>query len=176
MSKMTPIKVAYVFTMKNHRLKAVAEHCDLARKFTFYFDEKVVSERTAAAGDILTDDDCIRALVESYCKNHTGVYADLFKNHSNMVHLVAKTIDFEIENFGISLFTHVTVEKGKYTFTVTSNEGKDVFSGSFVSESFSEVLEKVRICTTILAELSNGFSENINELSNDKVEEWIKWD
>ena len=176
MSKMTPIKVEYGFAIKNHRMKAVAEHCDLSRKFSFYFDEKLVSERTAVGGDILTDDDCIRELVESYCKNHTGVYADLFKNHSDMVHLVAKTIDFEIENFGINLFTHVTVEKGKYTFVVKGNEGKDVFSGSFVSENFSEVLEKVRICTTMLAELSNGFSENINELSNDKVEEWIKWD
>ena len=36
---MTPIKVEYVFAIKNHRMKAVAEHCDLSRKFSFYFDE-----------------------------------------------------------------------------------------------------------------------------------------
>ena len=35
MSKMTPIKVEYVFAIKNHRMKAVAEHCDLSRKFSF---------------------------------------------------------------------------------------------------------------------------------------------
>lgn len=176
MSKMIPIKVEYDFFMKNHRMKAVAEHLELERKFTFYFDEKVVSEKIVPSGDFLTDDDCIRELVENYCKNHTGVYADLFKRHSDQVHLVSKTIEFVIESFGIHLQTYVTVEKGKYSFKVNENNGEDVFSGSFRAENFSEVLEKVRIYTSILGEISTTFSENIDELSNDKVEEWIKWD
>ena len=176
MSKMIPIKVEYDFFMKNHRMKAVAEHLELERKFTFYFDEKVVSEKIVSSGDLLTDDDCIRDLVENYCKDHTGAYADLFKNHSDKVYLVSKTIDLMIENFGINLQTHVTVEKGKYCFKVNENNGNDVISGSFRAENFSEVLEKVRILTSILGEISKEFSENIDELSNDKVEEWIKWE
>lgn len=176
MSKMIPIKVEYDFCMQNHRMKAVAEHLELARKFTFCFDGKVVSEKTVSSGDFLTDDDCIRDLVENYCKDHTGAYADLFKRHSDKVRLVSKTIDFVIESFGTNLQTHVTVEKGKYSFKVNENNGDDVFSGSFRAENFSEVLEKVRIFTSILGEISKEFSENIDELSNDKVEEWIKWD
>ncbi|MGN0311959.1 MAG: hypothetical protein ACI4CC_04215 [Lachnospiraceae bacterium] len=176
MSKMIPIKVEYDFTMKNHRLKAVAEHLESERKFTFYFDEKVVSEKMFSSGDFLTDDDCIRDLVENYCEDHIGAYADLFKRHSDMVHLVSKTIDFVIENFGINIQAHIIVEKGKYFFEVNENNGDDVFSGSFRAENFSEVFEKVRIYTSILGEISKKFSENINELSNDKVEECIKWD
>ena len=176
MIKMIPIKVEYDFCMQNHRMKAVAEHLELTRKFTFYFDEKVVSEKIVPSGDFLTDDDCIRDLVENYCKDHTGAYADLFKRHSDKVHLVSKTIDFVIESFGTNLQTHVTVEKGKYFFKVNENNGDDVFSGSFRAENFSEVLEKVRIFTSILGEISKEFSENIDELSNDKVEEWIKWE
>ena len=114
--------------------------------------------------------------LRNYCKNNTGVYADLFKRHSDKVHLISKTMDFLIENYGINLPVHITLEKGKYSFEITGNNGDDVFSGTFQSENFSEVLEKVRISTGILTELSKDFSININELSNDKVEEWIKWE
>lgn len=176
MSKMIPVKVEYLFSMKNHYMKAVAEHLESERQFSFYFDEKVVSEKIIPSGDFLTDDDCIRDMVENYCKDHTGIYADLFKRHSDKVHLVSKTIDYVIESFGINLETHVVVEKGKYHFEVNDNNGEDVFSGSFKAENFSEVLEKVRIFTSILGEISKEFSDNIDELSNDKVEEWIKWD
>ena len=100
----------------------------------------------------------------------------MFKRHSDKVHLVSKTMDFLIENYGINLPVHITVEKGKYSFEIIGNNGDDVFSGTFRSENFSEVLEKVRISTGILTELSKDFSININELSNDKVEEWIKWE
>ena len=140
------------------------------------FDDKIVSEKTVPEGDFLTDDDCIADMVRNYCKNNTGVYADLFKRHSDKVHLISKTMDFLIENYGINLPVHITVEKGKYSFEIIGNNGDDVFSGTFQSENFSEVLEKVRISTGILTELSKDFSININELSNDKVEEWIKWE
>ena len=174
--KMIPIKVEYVFALREHRMKAVAEHLEWERKFTFCFDDKIVSEKTVPEGDFLTDDDCIADMVRNYCKNNTGVYADLFKRHSDKVHLVSKTMDFLIENYGINLPVHITLEKGKYSFEITGNNGDDVFSGTFRSENFSEVLEKVRISTGILTELSKDFSININELSNDKVEEWIKWE
>lgn len=144
-SKITPTKVEYNLLIADHRLKASAEHLELARRITFYFDDKIVAEKAIPPGDFLTDDDCISEIVENYCKNKTGVYADLFKNHSDRVHLVSKTLDFEIENYGLKMEAHVEVEKG-------------------------------RIFTTTLAEISENFSVHINELSSDKVEEWIKWE
>jgi len=176
MSTITPIKIEYILQIKEHVLKASAEHLENARKITFYFDDKVVSQKSIAPGDFLTDDDCISELVENYCKNQTGVYADLFRRHSDKVHLVAKTLDFVIENYGIIMNAHVTVEKGRYLIEVKGNNGEDVFAGTFRSENFSEVLEKVRIFTSTLTGISESFSAHINELSNDKVEEWIKWE
>jgi len=176
MSSIIPVSIEYNMQIKEHTLRAKAEHLENVRKITFYFDDKVVSEKIVAKGDFLTDDDCISEIVDNYCHNKTGVYADLFKNHSDKVHLVNKILVFIIENYGIRMVATVKVEKDKYHVEVNGNNGNDVFSGSFQSQNFSEVLEKVRIFTTTLNEISNSFSENIDELSSDKVEQWIKWE
>lgn len=175
MSKITPVRIEYKMQIKEHTMKATTEHLELARRITFYFDDKVVSEKAVPPGDFLTDDDCISQIVENYCKNKTGVYADLFKNHSDKVKLISKTLEFEIENYGIKMTATVTVKKDIYNIDVHGNDG-DAFSGTFKSTSFSDVLEKVRIFTGILTGISNDFSTHINEFSNDKIEEWIKWD
>jgi len=175
MSEIKPIKVEYTMQIREHTMRASAEHLELARRITFYFDDKVVSEKAVPPGDFLTDDDCISDLVDNYCKNKTGVYADLFKRHSDQVHLISKTLEFELENYGIKMTAIVTVKKDTYNVQIKENGG-DFFSGTFRSSSFSEVLEKVRIFTSILTGISNDFSEHINEFSNDKVEDWIKWD
>ena len=87
MSKATPLKMEYLFQINEHTMKASAEHLELARRFTFYFDDKIVSEKAVPAGEFYTDDDCISELVENYCKNKSGVYADLFSRHSDKVKL-----------------------------------------------------------------------------------------
>ena len=156
MSKMIPVKVEYLFSMKNHYMKAVAEHLESERQFSFYFDEKVVSEKIIPSGDFLTDDDCIRDMVENYCKDHTGIYADLFKRHSDKVHLVSKTIDYVIESFGINLETHVVVEKGKYHFEVNDNNGEDVFSGSR-QKTFLKSLKRLEYLQVYWAKSAKNF-------------------
>lgn len=175
MSKITPLMTEYTLQIKEHTMRACAEHLELARRITFYFDDKIVSEKAVPAGDFLTDDDCISELVENYCRNQTGVYADLFKRHSDKVNLVSKKIDFAIENYGIKMTAHVVVEKEKYHIDVKDDVGSDSFSGTFKADNFSEVLEKVRIFTSTLSGISDDFSNHISELSNDKVEAWIKW-
>lgn len=175
MANIKPEKIEYHFTIMNHTMRATAEHLELARRITFYFDDKIVSEKAVPPGDFLTDDDCISELVENYCSNQKGIYADLFKYHSDRVTLVGKTLELLIENYGIEMKAHVKVEKEKYHIEVSGNNGEDVFAGTFRSESFSEVLEKVRIFTSTLVGISDDFSSHINELSNDKVEQWIKW-
>lgn len=176
MSNITPLLIEYNLQVGDHKLKASAEHLELARRITFFFDDKKVSEKAVPPGDFTTDDDCISELVEKYCKSQVGVYADLFKRHSDKVHLVSKTLDFSIDNYGIKMNAHVVVKKGQYHIEVQNLDGSDSFSGTFQSDTFSEVLEKVRIITGTLINISDSFSSHINELSNDKVEEWIKWD
>jgi len=176
MGHISPVKIEYILEIKGHLLKASAKHLENSRKISFYFDDKIVAEKTVAAGDFLTDDECISEIVENYCKNKTGVYADLFKYHSDKVHLMAKTLDFIIENYGIEMFAHVTVEKGRYIIELKGNHNEDVFAGTFKAENFSEVLEKVRLFISTLTNISDSFSDHINELSTDKVEEWIKWE
>lgn len=176
MSKITPLKIEYVMKIKEHVMRASAEHLELARRITFYFDDKVVSEKAVPAGDFFTDDDCISELVRNYCKSTTGVYADLFSRHSDKIHMVAKKLEFLIENYGIKMNAYVTIENGKYSIEVNGGgDEADTFSGKFKADNFSEVLEKVRIFTSTLGEISENFSSHISELSNDKVEEWIKW-
>ncbi len=157
-------------------MRATVLHMTDSRKVSFVFDGKVISEKSLPNGDYTTDDTCISELVRNYCKFNAGVYADLFKRHSDKVHLVNKTLEFVIENYGIELFVLVTVEKEKYHVEAKTKSGDDSFTGTFKSMNFSEVLEKVRMFTSTLVEISDRFSSHINELSNDEVEDWIKWE
>jgi len=175
MSEIKPLKIEYKMQIREHIMRVSTEHLELARRIVFYFDDKKVSEKAIPPGDFLTDDDCISELVDNYCNNNTGVYSDLLKKHPDQVHMVSKTLEFEIENYGVKMTATVIVKKDTYHIEVKGNND-DAFSGTFRSDTFSDVLEKLRIFTGILAKISNDFSSNINEFSNDKVEEWIKWD
>lgn len=176
MNNITPTTVEYVLEIREHVMRATVEHLELARRFTFSFDDKVVAEKAVGPGEFFTDDDCISEMVQNYCKNNSGVFADLFGKHADQVRLIEKKLDFLIEQYGIKLYAHVCESKGKYNIEVKSSNDEDTFTGVFTASSFSEVLEKVRIFTSTLIGISDSFSSNIDELSNDKVEAWIKWE
>lgn len=176
MANIIPIKVEYDLEVMKHTMKAVAEHLELARRITFYFDDKVVSEKAVPPGDFMTDDVCINDIVENYCNTQKGVFVDILKRHSDKVHLISKILDFTIETYGIMMPAHVVVEKGKYTVTVSSESGEDSFTGTFKANNFSEVLEKIRVFTSTLEGISDNLSTHINELASDKVKEWISWE
>lgn len=176
MGKITPIKIEYNLKIKDHAMKACSQHLEDSRMISFYFDEKKVAETTVPPGDMLTDDDVICDLVSKYCKNSASVYADLFRNHSDKVHIVSKHISCVVEDYGVLINADVTVEKGRITTNIVANNGDDTFTGSFKAESFSDVLEKVRLFTMGLSKMSEEFSTHINELSNDMVEKWINWE
>lgn len=170
-----PIKVEYYLEIMKHSMKASANHHGDKREVKFFFDDKLVSTKVVPEGDLLSDDDCISEIVENYCKNNVGVYADIFKRHSDKVSLVAKTVEVALDLYGIEVFVHVTVEKERYIVELTANNGDDRFVGTFKSVNFSEVLEKVRLFTSSLEGISVNLTEHISEISSDKIEEWIKW-
>lgn len=64
----------------------------------------------------------------------------------------------------------------KYHIEVKGANSIDSFTGTFQAVNFSEALEKVRIFTSTLSDISDDFSSHISELANDKVEAWIKWE
>lgn len=175
MSNIIPIKSEYNFEIKNHHMKAVSDHLEDGRKITYYFDDKLISEKIVPGGDFLTDDDWIRQLVENFCDNQKGVYVDLFRNHSDRVYLTSKMFHFWIESFGIKMLINATIEKNNYHICINANDGDAVFSGTFKAMDFSEVLEKIRIFTNTLKDVSSIFSKEIDELSNDQIEKIIKW-
>jgi len=171
-----PVRAEYLFSIRNHEIRAIAEHSNESRIISFIFDDKFVAKKTIEAGKLLSDDDYIRDIVIEYCQNHIGVYADIFKNHSNKVSLVSKIAVIEIENYGIKLNGIVKVLSDKYEIQMSTENGDDMISGSFTSDNFPEVLEKVRLFIRMLEGLSSELTDNIDELSNDKIEELIKWE
>lgn len=176
MSNITPVNIEYISEIGDHILKAEVEHLELARRFSFYFDDKLVSEKAVGPGEFFTDDDCISDMVKNYCQNNKGVLSDLFANHADKVHLVEKNLEFVIEHYGIKMKAYVVEEKEQYKISVKAENNVDEFSCTIKACNFSEVLEKVRIFTSTLANISDNFSSNIDELANDKVEAWIKWE
>ena len=174
--EIVPIKQEYDFSIMQHTMRAVAEHTQRERKISYYFDKKLVSSKILPAGSYLTDDDYIREIVENYSKNNTGVYADIFKRHSDKVLLTAKTLDVDLVNNGIVIRAHVKVEKEYYNIELSTDSGENMFAGRFKAVSFSEVLEKMRIFINTLDGVSVELAQNINALSNDKIEEIINWE
>lgn len=170
-----PVKVAYNLEILNHKMMAKVKHLDDGRQISFYYDDKLVSEKKLPAGDLLSDDDCISEIVLEYSENNTGLFADIFRNHSDKVSLVSKLIEVIIEIYGLQIDVRVGIEKEKYIVKLSANDGNDTFVGTFKALNFSEVLEKTRIFTSTLEGVSTALADNINEISSDKVEERIKW-
>lgn len=170
-----PQRLEYHLEVLNHTMKAVVLHLEKERKMSFYFDDKLVSERDVEKGSILTDAECINDLVVNYSKKNVGVFADIFKNHTDKVKLDAKIIEVKLVNFGIEILAKVTVEKDRYIMELSANNDQDKFLGTFASASFSDALEKLRLFTSTLEGVNENLTENISALSTDKVEEWIKW-
>lgn len=170
-----PIKQEYVFSVMNHTMRAVAEHKNDKRYLSYYFDDKLVATRERAGGEYYTDDDCIREVVDDYRKNNTGVYADLFNRHTDKIFLQEKLLEVELINNGIVLKAKVKIIKDYYEIELATDNGNNQFNGKFKAADFSEVLEKMRLFTYTLEGVSSELAQKISILSNDKIEEVIKW-
>lgn len=175
MAEFKPALVEYLLTVANHTMCARVEHLELARRFSFLFDDRLVSEKVLPAGDFLTDDDCIEELVDNYCRTQKGVYSDILRRHSDKVNLISKTVKFSLINFGIVFDVQVVVKGDLYQISMSGNNDADTLTASFHAQNFSEVLEKVRLFTNYMGEANTNLSMNITQLSNDKIQQWFKW-
>lgn len=170
-----PLSAEYIFRFSNHSMRALTEHSKNEREINFYFDEKLVSCVHIPNGDLLSDDDHILEIIENHCNNSIDAYSDLFNKHSDKILLVSKEVSVIIENSGIEVMAHVKVYNNRYEISLSTWNGEDNFTGTFKSNNFSEALEKLRLFINTLIGVSDDLSINIDELSNDKIEQLIKW-
>lgn len=170
-----PIRQEYSFSITTHTMRAVVEHIDSKRCLSYYFDQKLVATRVVDGGDFYTDDECITEVVEDYRKNRTDVYADIFNRHIDKIALTSKLLEIDLVNFGITVKAKVKIIKDFYEIELYTDDEENRFSGKFKATDFSEVLEKMRLFTSTLGEVSSELAQKINILSNDKIEETIKW-
>lgn len=173
--KIIPIKTEYKFEAMNHNLKAVLVHTEGKRKITYFFDDKQLAERIIEEGSFWSDDDKIQELAETYFKEHKGAMSDLFLNHSDKVILKDKITTFVVINYGIEIDVIVKEEKGTFAVKISTANGENVLNGKFRAENASEALEKLRIFLNTMQGIGEELSSNIDELSNDRVMERIKW-
>lgn len=170
-----PIRQEYIFSVMKHTMRAVAEHKDDKRYLSYYFDDKHVATKEREGGEYYTDDDCIREVIDEYRKNNKGVYADLFNRHTDKIALECKRLEVNLVNNGIIIKAKVKIVKDYYEIELATDNGNNRFSGKFQAADFSEVLEKMRLFTYTLEGVSSELAQNISVLSNDKIEEVIKW-
>lgn len=170
-----PIKQEYTFSVMSHTMRAVVEHKNDRRYLNYYFDNKLVSVKEREGGDYYTDDDCICEVIDEYRKNNTGVYADLFNRHTDKILLESKFLEVSLVNNGIVINAKVKIVKSCYEIELATDNGDNHFNGRFIAADFSEVLEKMRLFTNTMEGVSVELAHNISLLSNDKIEEVIKW-
>lgn len=170
-----PVRQEYTFSVTTHTMRAVADHKDNKRYLSYYFDEKLVATKEIEGGDYYTDDDCIAEVVEDYRNNKKDMYADLLNNHVDMITLISKSLDVELINYGITIIASVKIVKDYYEIELHTDNEENCFSGRFKAGDFSEVLEKMRLFTSTLGDVSAELAQRINILSNDKIEEAVRW-
>lgn len=170
-----PVRQEYIFSITTHTMRAVAEHVNDKRHLSYYFDQKLVATKIVDGGEYYTDDDCIREVVDDYRKNKTDVYSDLFNRHLDKISIIEKNLEVDLVNYGIVIKAKVKIVKDYYEIELYTDGGDNKFCGKFKAADFSEVLEKMRLFTNTLEGVSSELAEKINLLSNDKIEEVIKW-
>ena len=170
-----PVRQEYLFSVATHTMRAVAEHTDNKRCLNYYFDEKLVASKIIEGGDYYTDDECITEVVEEYKKSKQNVYSDLLNRHMDKVELTSKSLEVKLVNFGIVINASVKIIKDFYEITLYTDNKENCFNGKFKAADFSEVLEKMRLFTSTLGGVSTELADKINILSNDKIEEIVKW-
>lgn len=170
-----PVRQEYIFSVLNHTMRAVVEHVGNKRHLSYFFDQKLVATKEMDSGDYYSDDDCIREVVDDYRKNKTDVYSDLFNRHMDKITLTKKILEVDLVNYGLVIKAQVEIVKDYYEINLYTDGGDNQFTGKFKAENFSEVLEKMRLFTNTLEGVSQELALKINILSNDKIEEVIKW-
>ncbi len=170
-----PVRQEYLFSVAAHTMRAVAEHTDNKRRLNYYFDDKLVVTKVIDGGDYYTDDDCITEVVEEYRKSKKDVYSDLLNRHMDKIALTSKSLEVKLVNYGIVINASVKIVKDFYELALYTDNEENHFNGRFKAADFSEVLEKMRLFTSTLGEVSTELADKINILSNDRIEEIVKW-
>ncbi len=156
-------------------MKAEVQHTETSRVIDYYFDEKLIDSKPVPKGDFLTDDDWIHEMVSQYTLTTKGLYCDIISNHSDMIHLTSIVQTATIEHLDFVVDAVITEKKDYFYATVTAPNTGDSLSVTVKASDYSEFLEKLRLLIDTLIGVSNEFTSNISELSNDQIKNRIKW-
>lgn len=170
-----PIKTEYNFEVLTHTAKASLEHINGERKASYYFDDKLIGEKTVPDGSLMTDDDCIAEIMSEYCRNHTGVYADIYSKHADKIQLLNKILYFKVDSGTFLVDFVAKCEKGEISFSIATNNGKDKVICKMEANDFLEAFEKARMIVYGMESMNTEISKHINDLAKDEIMEIIKW-
>lgn len=173
--KIIPELTEYNFEIMKHTAKAMVEHIAGVRKASYFFDDKLIGERTVEDGGIMTDDDCIADIMSEYCKNNKGVYADIYSKHADKIQLVNKLVHLKIDSGAFVVDFSAKCEKGVFTFSITTSSGRDRIVCRMEANDFLEAFEKSRFLLYGMEGMNEEISKHINELARDEIMEIIKW-
>lgn len=173
-----PVKMKYTADVKGHALCVNVEYFELYRIFDFYFDNKKVSSKTVQnSSDTLyqNDDVKINEMIKEYCENKKDIFTDIFVRHADSVKLISKELQLKILDGFVELIVDVIVKENLYNISTHTKDNTGKFTGEFVANSFSEVLEKLRLFSGVLGDSNKELGKYIDSFSHDNIKEKYEW-
>lgn len=176
--EIVPVKLIYIACVQEHDLKVTVQYFKIHKSFEFYFGDKMVSSKVVQNDSNLLyqkDDIIIEEMIKEYCKNNQGPLADIFAKHSKMVKLKSKEVDVIVKDGYLDLHANFLVKKDLYNVNVWTMDKSVKFSCEMKANSFSEVLEGLRLFSGVLGSANVKLSEYVDSFSRDEIKDKYEW-
>lgn len=173
-----PVKLIYIANIQGHDLNVTVQYFKAHKSFDFYFqDKKISSKIIKSEGEALyqKDDVIIDEMIKEYCKNNKGLFTDIFSKHADKVRLKSKEVDAIIREGFIEMNVNFIVKKSLYSITACTNDKSGKFSCQLKADSFSEVLEKLRLFSGVLGSSNAKLGTYIDSFSHDEIKDNFQW-
>lgn len=173
-----PAKLVYKACVQEHDLKVIVQYFKIHKSFEFYFENKMVSSKVVRNEDhslYQKDDVIIEQMIKEYCKNNSGPLSDIFSKYSKKVRLKSKEVAVTVQDGYLELYANFLVQKDLYTVNVWTVDKSVNFSCQMKANSFSEVLESLRLFSGVLGSANVKLSEYVDSFSRDEIKDKFEW-
>lgn len=174
-----PTSVRYTAAIQNRELHVDVLYSESKKEYIFYFESNKIASRAIPNDDLdalnQKDDLIIDLMIREYCKINRGVIADIFAHHADKVRLKSKEIDMIVREGIIELKVHFLVKKNFYNITVSKMDDTGKFSCELRADSFSEVLEEMRLFSSILGTSNVTLGQYIDSFARDEIKNKFDW-